>query len=545
MIAKRVQRRSDDDYGRLARYIAAAGDEGEKLDALWMVNCDAGDGPEDLEIAIIEIEATQARNSRATGDRTYHLILSFRNDRPDDAALRRIEWQFAAALGYGQHQRVAATHVNTDNFHMHIAINRVHPETGRCVTPFRDFEALEATCRAVERQYGLSIDNGRAETRERPAGNAPAQDMERHTWEQSFTSWVQGHKGELKAALEEARDWQDLHHAFDRLNLGLKPSGAGLVIHDLDGDFRMNASALGRQFSKAALEDRFGAFTPMKGAKADRRRTAGRRYRRRPLTTHPDTPKLWRRWLRRQRMQTARHRKDSLVRRLAGSWKDFLMTEAIHDPLALAILMMQKQLLGAITPANRASPHPHLPRPRDRATSPTRRPVSLDDRFWLSVPFADKIEAGQAGASFDRRRKAWWVEKFELDGRFVKWMKDGRMPVAEEDRVWLVVPYTDRAAAKAAGALWDRKHKAWYRHADMEPEPFAAWQGDGGPPPKPAERIYIEVSWREREAARDAGARWDRKQASWYYTADMDRQTFAQWRERAPEARPEGPSVRR
>ena len=88
MIAKRIQRRSDNDYGRPARYLAAAGDEGERLDALWMVNCDAGDGLEDLEIAIIEIEATQAQNTRATGDRTYHLILSFRNDRPDDAALR-------------------------------------------------------------------------------------------------------------------------------------------------------------------------------------------------------------------------------------------------------------------------------------------------------------------------------------------------------------------------------------------------------------------------------------------------------------------------
>ena len=230
MIAKRVQRRSGDDYGRLARYLEAASDPGEKLDRLWMVNCDAGDTAEDLELAIAEIEATQAQNMRATGDKTYHLILSFRNDRPDPEALRQIEWQFAAALGFGQHQRVAATHVNTDNFHMHIAINKIHPESGRSVTPFRDFEALEATCRAVERQYGLSVDNGRTETRERPPAHAPAQDVERHTWEQSFVSWVRGHRGELEAAIEAADGWEDVHRAFGRLNLGIKPAGAGLVI---------------------------------------------------------------------------------------------------------------------------------------------------------------------------------------------------------------------------------------------------------------------------------------------------------------------------
>lgn len=51
-----------------------------------------------------------------------------------------------------------------------------------------------------------------------------------------------------------------------------------------------------------------------------------------PLTQHPGTPKLWQRYLRQQRMQTARFRKDSLFRQFAGSWKDFLMTEAINDP---------------------------------------------------------------------------------------------------------------------------------------------------------------------------------------------------------------------
>ena len=72
MITKRVTRRSGDHFGRLARYLAATGDKGEKPDSLWLAGCDAGpdgdainpgDDLEDLELAIAEIEATQARYS--------------------------------------------------------------------------------------------------------------------------------------------------------------------------------------------------------------------------------------------------------------------------------------------------------------------------------------------------------------------------------------------------------------------------------------------------------------------------------------------------
>jgi len=64
MIAKRVTRHSGDRFGRLARYIAAAGDSGEKLDRLWLAGCDAGSEEDDpvadpdlLGLAIAEIEA--------------------------------------------------------------------------------------------------------------------------------------------------------------------------------------------------------------------------------------------------------------------------------------------------------------------------------------------------------------------------------------------------------------------------------------------------------------------------------------------------------
>ena len=42
MIAKMIQRTSKSRYGRLAEYIAAAQEKGEKLHSLWMEKCNAG-----------------------------------------------------------------------------------------------------------------------------------------------------------------------------------------------------------------------------------------------------------------------------------------------------------------------------------------------------------------------------------------------------------------------------------------------------------------------------------------------------------------------
>lgn len=149
MIATRVPKRPDlpDNYTRLAKYIAAAREEGEKLRDFWIVNCDAGEGIEDLDTALVEIEAVQALKPQ-TRTKSYHLVLSFRlgeEERlsPDD--LKDIERAFAETLGFAEHQRVAGTHINTDNFHMHVAYNMVHPRTLKMTTPWNDYARLERT----------------------------------------------------------------------------------------------------------------------------------------------------------------------------------------------------------------------------------------------------------------------------------------------------------------------------------------------------------------------------------------------------------------
>ncbi|MBB4268304.1 TraI/MobA(P) family conjugative relaxase, partial [Roseospira visakhapatnamensis] len=317
MIAHRIAKKSDvaDDYTRLAEYIAAAPEQGEKLDRLWIANCDAGETPADLEPALAEIEAVRQKKP-AVADKTYHLVVSFRaEDRPGltGAALKDMARTYAEALGFGAHQYVAGTHINTDHFHMHIAINKVHPETLKVHTPYRDFKTLEQTSRALEQRYGLSVDRGRADRDQAPPLSPAARDFEAATWEESFQRWLQGHRDAVLKTVADSRTWPELHRdLLARHGVRLTARGAGLVFTDRAGGQAMKASALDRACAKAALERRLGPFQAATAERAapdhnpgddrdhdpdhnpNRDPAQGSGYRRKPLLRAPGVPRLWR-----------------------------------------------------------------------------------------------------------------------------------------------------------------------------------------------------------------------------------------------------------
>ena len=64
MIAKRIKAKpQNDNYGQLGKYIADASHEGEKLLVAWHAGCLS----ETYETALMEIQATQAMNTRCKG----------------------------------------------------------------------------------------------------------------------------------------------------------------------------------------------------------------------------------------------------------------------------------------------------------------------------------------------------------------------------------------------------------------------------------------------------------------------------------------------
>ncbi|MBF0325869.1 MAG: relaxase/mobilization nuclease domain-containing protein [Alphaproteobacteria bacterium] len=389
MIAKRIDRKPEvrDDFAHLGRYVAAAREKGEKLDKFWIVNCDAGDKLADLDLALIEIEATRTLKP-GIADKTYHLVVSFRPGEEDKltlAQLQDIERSFAQALGYGDHQRVAGTHINTDNFHMHVAFNKIHPITGRCHTPRQDFKLLANVAREMELKYGLAIDKGMTDGTERNPVSGRARDYEAKTWEQSFERYMVENKAPILKAVLLATTWRELHDGLADHGLVIQKRGAGLVFAEADGGKgRMKASRLDRSCSLAKLEDRLGPYQA--APERQRARPPKRSYQPKPMTRHPGQNRLWKTYL--------QQKKPGFLGRVLHfrNWKDYLLAEAHKDALALVVILTYKELLHLLDEATsrRAGPYrqPRMIRPALKAwfdASPWKpaalpfRPFEIDD----------------------------------------------------------------------------------------------------------------------------------------------------------------------
>ncbi len=353
MIATKIGKKSGvpDNYTRLGEYIAAAEEKGEKLHQFWIRNCDAGTNLEDLDLALLEIEAVR-RQKPDIADKTYHLVVSFRSGDQDKLTkddLMAIEAEYAKALGYEDHQRVAGTHINTDNFHMHIAFNKVHPETLKVITPHRDFKILAKVSREMEKKYGLVIDPGMTDGKERyPNKLSPAaRDYEAHTWQESFQRHVLKHREEILEVLSNATNWPEAHEVLAEYDISLKLRGNGMVLMSSDGQ-AMKASQLDRSCSKTKFEERFGVFEHMpeiRENKTPNKAPPRQRYEPRPLTKHPKTSLLWKRYLGSRKSQFKR---STALGRAARNWKMFLMTEAHQDPLAMVLIFAHQELLRTV-----------------------------------------------------------------------------------------------------------------------------------------------------------------------------------------------------
>jgi len=263
MISRRIARKPENDnYRRLASYIADAGRKGEKCLLTWCTGCWAGD---EYDLAIQEVVDTQDLNTRTSKEKTYHLIVSFRTE--DEAkltptVLKEIEVELAKALGFGEHQRHCGVHKNTANLHMHVAYNMTHPEKLTRHAPFRDYHTRDRVCREMEKRFGLAIDHGRNQGPAQPLDDG-ATTVEAHTGQQSFESYAKAFRETLLASLgEEAADWQSLHLALARHGMAIKPHGNGLVIQDRHGKHSIKASSLDRSLGKGSLEKRFRRFQP-------------------------------------------------------------------------------------------------------------------------------------------------------------------------------------------------------------------------------------------------------------------------------------------
>lgn len=239
--------------------------------------------------AAAEMRAVQAMNTRAVSDKTYHMIVSFREgEQPTPDQLRQIEALLCSALGFAEHQRISVVHHDTDNLHLHIAINKIHPRTFNLHEPYYDHRTRSKVCAELEIEFNLERDNHQAQ---KNGAEANAANMTARTGIGSLLVWIQQ---TCKTELEQAASWEAFNTVLRANDLKIRQRANGFVFVARDGTM-CKASSVSRKLSMPALLARLGPMPALEQGQPDsvKQELPARSYARAPAGFRIDTSKLY------------------------------------------------------------------------------------------------------------------------------------------------------------------------------------------------------------------------------------------------------------
>ena len=242
-----------------------------------------------FDTAAGEMQGVASLNDRCK-DAVCHYELSW----PPGERPTRPQWTDSAvqtlkALGYEHHQYMVVAHDDKRHFHIHVMVNKVHPQTLRAPTRYNNWLALDAAARRLEAKYGWAHTPGmtrwdeeskqavpisRSErialrsARQQPT-NAAAKFEHYHDAE-SLQTYVRREVAPAVRSLLTRRNvtWDHLHRLLSKAHLRLEKSGSGgYTVLAIDRNIRVKASdvfrnnfagKVNRQNTEAAL----GTWTP-------------------------------------------------------------------------------------------------------------------------------------------------------------------------------------------------------------------------------------------------------------------------------------------
>ena len=239
----------------------------------------------DAQIAEMAGLASKARS----GDPITHFVISWHsNEQPTTAQLHEAAQIFVREIGMGGHQVVYGAHKNTDNIHLHFAINRVNPQTLQVDKINKAFDR-RATSRAIcviehvqgwqpekNAVYQMSASGPVLNHAHEKGLSDTARTAERRTGETSLERRARA----LAPEISLSTSWQDLHLRLAAQGITYEKRKGGAVLKFGNQGF-IKASLAGRECSLRSLEKRFGS-------EFERAKIAPRPYEPKPPTIRKD-----------------------------------------------------------------------------------------------------------------------------------------------------------------------------------------------------------------------------------------------------------------
>jgi hypothetical protein len=289
MIAKvQPTRQHASSFRRLCKYLTTERDTdtGEPISRGDVVLSDNLAG---LDTVAVQMEGIAFLNPRCK-DALCHYELSWPpGERPTQPQWTESALHTLRELGYQDHQYMVVAHDDKKHFHIHIMVNKVHPETFKAHTPYRNWLTLDAAMRVLEAKYGWTHTAGptrwdeqskqavRASYSERNALRTARQEStgaaakyEHYHDEESLQTYMRREVAPRVRTLltHQNASWEALHTLLAKYHLRIeKGESGGYMVLAVDHNIRVKASDVFRnnfagKINRQTTESVLGPWTP-------------------------------------------------------------------------------------------------------------------------------------------------------------------------------------------------------------------------------------------------------------------------------------------
>lgn len=315
-----------------------------------------------LAATIMTATAEQSRRCRHA---CYHAMIAWATEeRPSPEQMQAIARATLEMAGLGEHQALVMGHGDKAHPHLHMMINRVHPETGRAWSTSHDYRRFDRIMKQLSETHGFEYVPGHAFEPQLTDGapkrpNSRARYAARKGAATNRPQWSRAAAREmgerLSVHLDAASTWDDLEALLATEGLTLEPKGQGYVAGTPASYVKLSALGLTRS-AKSFLRHRLP--------------TSRRTVRPQPPSRSPvSTRHLW--------------TVDAIdIAKALGSRED--VRHAVRDAVRerkgrLLSASLMVQLLAELREQWSASTSHKPAKPRSRPQpSPRRRPASRD-----------------------------------------------------------------------------------------------------------------------------------------------------------------------
>lgn len=413
--------------------------------------------------AAIGLMIDTARQSRRCEKPVYAFSLGWHpEETPSQEAMIEAGREALAVLKMQDHQAVMIAHTDTAHPHLHVIVNRVHPETGKAINLYKDQEKLSAWALEYERRQGKVYCQAREfnalarQAAKEQDGRPPPRRYVDNTLAECWTRSDSGRS--FKTALE-AKGWGLARgDRKEAVLMAVAPSGrAFAVLRELNKGLPKGQTIKAKDFDRQTADLKREDLRPVKAVQEEMERRArsrsGEKSRQQPRPRRaepnkeqrqgqaqtPDEGKKWalemrireeRRALDERQAQARERQQDAANARLEKARKEAMQAQRVREQQQALREAQERLKKGGLL--YRVSGQARQDR-ETQAETPERLKQSMDRvNGWVERERGNVAEDFKAQAGRQEAERAELEKKIEEAQKIGTWREDSPERAAQQ-----------------------------------------------------------------------------------------------------------------